>query len=522
MGALDRIGNALGNVADGARRAAGELGEGAQRAAGAAWNGAVQAGHAAASGAHRAASEVAGGVGRGVQHLAEGVRQGDVLGGLQRAQQDVAAGAGRGLEQAWHGATGAVGQAYRGGVAATREAGAGVGNAYGAAVDGVARGVSEVAGPAAGDAVRTAAQAAAEPVRQVAQFNFGVAQGVAEGAGALVSGAGDLVVGGVRVGTDAEYRDRMVQQAETLAGRAGQALSSAAHDPAGAARAVGNTVGRAVDGFVQEGAQAVREGRGAEFAGQAVGRVGFEIAATVVPPARIAGAAGMAGRAAERAVTAGRVLDGASDAGRLARAGDAAADAARGTARVLDEAAPALRGAAEPGGVHVLEAPRGIGGIELPRTPGLATHSTMADLLRLDAVPGRPGVILTETVARPSDLYGDVYRLSNRNGVEYALTREEGNLVLRSGAPDTVGIPRNAEPLAHTHPPDALGGVQRQPSRADINLLNDIWERNPNGPRPSSEIIWGPGPDDVTQYYATGLDRISDPTRDGLKPGRTW
>jgi len=138
------------------------------------------------------------------------------------------------------------------------------------------------------------------------------------------------------------------------------------------------------------------------------------------------------------------------------------------------------------------------------------------------AIPGTKGVVLTG-VGEPAALYGDMFKLSQRNGIEYALTREGENLVLRSGSPNKVAIPSHAEPIAHTHPFDPLiEKPQALPSRADVNLLNDRWARDPNGPRPSSDIIWGSEPGQVTRYHATGLDPIPDPTKGGLKPGRTW
>jgi hypothetical protein len=115
-----------------------------------------------------------------------------------------------------------------------------------------------------------------------------------------------------------------------------------------------------------------------------------------------------------------------------------------------------------------------------------------------------------------------MWELSQKNGIEYALTFENGAYVLRSGAPDMVATPRGVAPLAHTHPPDELGRVQPMPSRADVNLLNDLWDRNPNGPRPQSDIIWGATPDNVTPFGATGLDPVPDPTRGGTKPNRRW
>lgn len=103
------------------------------------------------------------------------------------------------------------------------------------------------------------------------------------------------------------------------------------------------------------------------------------------------------------------------------------------------------------------------------------------------------------------------------------MTREGDQLVLRSGSKGGVSVPGDAEPLAHTHPFDPETELpQTHPSRADINMLNRRWNLDPDGPRPASDIIWGPASDQVTRFHATGLDPIADATKGGLKPGRSW
>jgi hypothetical protein len=69
-------------------------------------------------------------------------------------------------------------------------------------------------------------------------------------------------------------------------------------------------------------------------------------------------------------------------------------------------------------------------------------------------------------------LYDDIFYLSERTGVEFALTREKGKLVLRSGSYGHVRFPSAAELIAHTHP----GGV-RLPSATDLERLNRWWQR---------------------------------------------
>jgi hypothetical protein len=82
--------------------------------------------------------------------------------------------------------------------------------------------------------------------------------------------------------------------------------------------------------------------------------------------------------------------------------------------------------------------------------------------------------------------FNDVWQLSEKSGVEFVLTRENGQFVLRSGSPTSAPIPGGVRPIAHTHPLDADGINSLLPSKADINVLNDYWARNPSIQRPVS------------------------------------
>src|SRR5262249_1793241 len=88
-----------------------------------------------------------------------------------------------------------------------------------------------------------------------------------------------------------------------------------------------------------------------------------------------------------------------------------------------------------------------------PRTEGLGTHATMAELLESGALPGTEGITLKGRFS-----YGDLYRLSTLNGrrIEFALTFENvgGQRVRRlySGSVMHVPLPSEARPVAHTHP----------------------------------------------------------------------
>jgi hypothetical protein len=154
-----------------------------------------------------------------------------------------------------------------------------------------------------------------------------------------------------------------------------------------------------------------------------------------------------------------------------------------------------------------LKSAKGLGGIEAPRTPGLGKVSTMDELLKIKGIPGRAGVILDQKDVN----FSDMWKLSNQNGLEYVLTKENGNFVLRSGAPDQVKFPAGVHPIAHTHLPDILGQLEPHPSFTDIDTLNTLWRENPNSPRPESVIIWGPESDNITPFGATGIDRLPKP-----------
>jgi hypothetical protein len=128
--------------------------------------------------------------------------------------------------------------------------------------------------------------------------------------------------------------------------------------------------------------------------------------------------------------------------------------------------------------------------------------TTIDDLLSSNTMPGQSGVVLNQRTV----VFDDIWKLSARDAAEYVLTREGGQYVLRNGISNRVSIPRGVRPIAHTHPPDVTGFVDQLPSRADINLLNFLWSRNSNGPRPMSQIITGQG--QTTVFRATGIDQI--------------
>jgi hypothetical protein len=149
-----------------------------------------------------------------------------------------------------------------------------------------------------------------------------------------------------------------------------------------------------------------------------------------------------------------------------------------------------------------LNAVSGMGKIIEPRTPGLPESITLAELSKIRGVPGIEGITLNQK----SVSFSEMWKLSQDTGIEYVLTKENGKFILRSGAPSMVLSPPNIRPIAHTHLLDPLGEFDKLPSRADIKALNDLWAENPNGPRPTSTVIWGPEAGNTTQFGATGIN----------------
>jgi hypothetical protein len=148
----------------------------------------------------------------------------------------------------------------------------------------------------------------------------------------------------------------------------------------------------------------------------------------------------------------------------------------------------------------------GLDKIPYPRTQGLGASSTTAELLQSGAIPGVEGVVLNQRVVK----FADIWAITEKTGIEFALTREGGQYILRSGSQTSVAIPRGVRPILHSHPVDPLTGARSVlPSRADINTLNNLWNLNPNGPRPVSQILIGPG--ETTIFRATGTQPIPAP-----------
>jgi DNA/RNA non-specific endonuclease len=203
--------------------------------------------------------------------------------------------------------------------------------------------------------------------QQVA-FNRGVAEGIWEGGKSLVTGIATMVGRTLQYGADNSTLGQLGDAARGLTGRMpawleavvpsatrgaasteaiGRAMSGAAdylssHSPSEVAADIGNAISAQWDSLKASHAAAAAQGPEAEarWWGQIVGRVGFEVAATFVPVAGIAGKLTGAARAADATVDTARVADAVGD---TARGVDAAQDAVRAADTTSDGARAADR-----------------------------------------------------------------------------------------------------------------------------------------------------------------------------------
>ncbi|WP_426343561.1 PAAR domain-containing protein [Pseudoduganella sp. R-32] len=144
-------------------------------------------------------------------------------------------------------------------------------------------------------------------------------------------------------------------------------------------------------------------------------------------------------------------------------------------------------------------------GGKFPKSEGLGTHTTMAELKATGHLPGEHGVIVTDKTIR----FGDVYELGTLGGrkVEFALVSERinGKLVktLYSGDAWSSPVPKNGRLIGHVHPNEI--STQKWPSPADMDMINGRYFKelqvNPDARPVPTRIFWGPGDADNTVYY---------------------
>ena len=174
-----------------------------------------------------------------------------------------------------------------------------------------------------------------------------------------------------------------------------------------------------------------------------------------------------------------------------------------------------------------LESGFDISKIPIPKEEGVPGFASLDEVIKKKWLVGSGpsgGVVLTDSSISPTKL-GKLWELSESKGVEYSLVKikDTGKVTLYSGSPGSVPVPIDTGVihLGHTHP--TTGGIPEElPSIADINVLNKLWEKllklDPEAPPPTSVIIWGPNPGNVTPYSAVDLTLIKKPKKKPKPP----
>jgi hypothetical protein len=311
MGWLDDLESAAGSVAKGVVHGAEDLAQGGEKALGDAWNGALSAA-TSASGALDAGKDISAGLGKGAADLIAGAQRGDVVGGLEAAAVDVMHGEAAGIRDLWNGAANGTSHLFAGINQGVHSLGAAAQHGYEDGVDGVATGIGKIAGAGAEEAFRSTAMAAEEPIKQLAQFDWGVTEGVSEGLGGAVKGIGGLVGGAYRFATDSHFRDGVIGMVENGA-------TYVAEHPLDAAALAGSAIKNAAVDVYHGGVEAAKNGDLTEYIGKAIGQVGLAVATTALAPE------------AEIGEGAGLAADGAGMLGNLSKGAEVLSDVSTDT-----------------------------------------------------------------------------------------------------------------------------------------------------------------------------------------------
>ena len=269
-------------------------------------------------------------------------------------------------------------------------------------------------------------------------FQWGLAQGVYEGGKSLVVGVVSLAGKALQYGAD-----------NTVAGQAGDALRGltgkmpgwldavipsskrgdastdalvamgkgidtylSSHTPAEAAADIGNAIGKAWDGLKADHAAARAKGPDAEaeWWGKTIGRIGFEVGATFVPVAGVAGKLSGGARVADAAVDGARVIGSlANDAARvtaksadlgsdLVRIGDKGADGIRKSNNALEAT---RAGNNRPANPLIYDSQGTKNAVE---TAGAASRNSGVNRANVEAVLNNPSLLTPTQVARKSEI----------------------------------------------------------------------------------------------------------------------
>ena len=139
------------------------------------------------------------------------------------------------------------------------------------------------------------------------------------------------------------------------------------------------------------------------------------------------------------------------------------------------------------------------------RTANLPSSASVSDIIENAWIPGREGITVSDRFVR----FGDLYKMTQKTGIEYGLVRETvgGQKVYRIYSGHAKGVRLPSGPgtriIGHTHPAGT-----RYPStgpfsdQANINraFLRSL-EENPLAPVPHRRVIWGEGSLDNTIYH---------------------
>lgn len=277
MSWLSSLESAASSVAKAAVDSAKGIEHGGQKALSDVWSAAVDSAEAAARGEIDAAKVVTSGTAKAASDLTTGIAQGNPLGGLEKAGEDVEHAAAGGYADIWNAQMNSASKLLGGINHGVHDMGAAAQDAYVAGVGDVANAVGKIAGGSAANIFRAAAIAAERPIKVMAQFQWGIVEGVVEGLGGAVKGLGSLAADGYEFATDNRYRNSVIRAVESGG-------TYVAEHPLDAASKVGSTIEHLAVGVYQGGVKAAKKGDLAEYIGKGVGQVGFAVATTVVAP----------------------------------------------------------------------------------------------------------------------------------------------------------------------------------------------------------------------------------------------
>jgi hypothetical protein len=313
-------------------------------------------------------------------------------------------------------------------------------------------------------------------------FGKGLVSGVGDGIKSAAEGVADLAKGGYALATDEAAREKAWQTAKQLASAGQDYAGRAYNDPSQAFTDAKDGANRMLSAFEKARDAAAARGESAEFWGQAVGRVGFEVGAMLVP----VGAATKLGKLAEGAKTADQLVDGIRAADKLAEGGAAVAKA---------EAAVARAAAATDAGYEVLPCGKVASAAAKSLSQDVIDNiKAMAKGTRPDPSTYMPAEQIAEQLAEfengasrlmtKSNL--DKYGPGQIDGTSFIKTRASVDELLKAADGD---IRKLEEALGL--PAGQLDGQEL--IRVDFPAPKDLGLRIPSGNEAGANALWIPG-----------------------------